>query len=48
MVADVIAVEAAVTLDGLFRERVKRTPDTKAYRYYDDAAGAWRDYTWER
>src|SRR5688572_1267126 len=46
--ADVIPVEEAVTLDGLFRERVKRTPDLVAYRYYDETAGAWREYTWAR
>ena len=28
--SDVIPVEAAVTLDGLFRERVRRTPDLVA------------------
>src|SRR5687768_1056482 len=44
--ADVIPVEAAVTLDGLFRERVKRTPDLIAYRYYDEKASAWREHTW--
>ena len=44
--ADVIPVEAAVTLDGLFRERVKRTPDLVAYRYYDETASAWREHTW--
>src|SRR5687767_8688833 len=44
--ADVIPVEAAVTLDGLFRERVKRTPDLVAYRYYDEKDSAWRSHTW--
>jgi long-chain acyl-CoA synthetase len=43
---DVIPVEAAVTLDGLFRERVKRTPDLTAYRWFDEASNAWRGYTW--
>jgi long-chain acyl-CoA synthetase len=43
---DVIPVEAAVTLDGLFRERVRRTPDLPAYRYFDAVAGAWREYSW--
>ena len=43
---DVIPVEAAVTLDGLFRERVKRTPDLIAYRWFDAASGEWRSYTW--
>jgi len=41
-----IPVEAAVTLDGLFRERVKRTPDLVAYRDYNEAHKNWRDYTW--
>ena len=41
-----IPLEAAVTLDGLFRERVKRTPDSIAYRAYNEAHSNWRDYTW--
>lgn len=44
--ADVIRAETAVTLDGLFRERVKRTPDLVAYRYFDDKAAAWQAHTW--
>jgi long-chain acyl-CoA synthetase len=43
---DVIAPEEAVTIDGLFRERVKRTPTLTAYRYFDEATAAWRGYTW--
>jgi long-chain acyl-CoA synthetase len=42
----VITVEAARTLDGLFRERVSRTPDLVACRAYNEAHGNWRDYTW--
>ena len=42
----VIPVETAVTLDGLFRERVKRTPDLVACRAYNEQHGNWRDYTW--
>ena len=42
---DLIAIDAAVTLSGLFRERAKRTPQLVAYRYCDEG-GAWRDYTW--
>ena len=42
---DVISVDTAVTLDGLFRERVARTPDLPAYRYCD-AGNTWREYTW--
>jgi long-chain acyl-CoA synthetase len=41
-----IPTEAAATLDGLFRERVKRTPDLVAYRAYNEQHGNWRDYTW--
>jgi len=41
-----ISVEAAVTLDGLLRERVKRTPDLVACRAYNEPHKNWRDYTW--
>ncbi|MGH8641897.1 MAG: AMP-dependent synthetase/ligase, partial [Burkholderiales bacterium] len=41
-----IPESVAVTLDGLFRERVKRTPDLVAYRAYNEAHNNWRDYTW--
>jgi long-chain acyl-CoA synthetase len=42
----VISAEEARTLDGLFGERTKRTPDLVAYRYFDSADNAWRQYTW--
>ena len=41
-----IPVKEAVTLDGLLRERVKRTPDLVAYRAYNEQHKNWRDYTW--
>ncbi|MEE9551980.1 MAG: long-chain fatty acid--CoA ligase [Gammaproteobacteria bacterium] len=41
-----ITVEAAGTLAGLFRERVRRTPDAVAYRYYDYAHDIWKDSSW--
>lgn len=41
-----IPIETAVTLDGLFRERVRRTPDGIAYRAYNEPHQNWRDYTW--
>jgi len=41
-----IPVETAVTLDGLFRERVKRTPELVAYRAYNEPHKNWREYTW--
>jgi long-chain acyl-CoA synthetase len=42
----VIPAERAVTLDGLFRERVKLTPERVAYRAYNEEHANWRDYTW--
>ena len=42
----VISAEEAVTLDGLFRERVRRTPDSVAYRDFNQPHANWRDYTW--
>ena len=41
-----ITADEAVTLAGLFRERVKRTPDKVAYRQYDAANGLWQDTSW--
>ena len=41
-------VEIAGTLDGLFRERVRRSPQKVAYRDYDRSAGKWRDLTWSQ
>jgi long-chain acyl-CoA synthetase len=41
-----IPSEVAVTLDGLFRERVKRTPELVAYRDYNEQHKNWREYTW--
>ncbi len=43
---DVITADAAVTLDGLFRQRLHRSPDRAAYRSYDKEAKQWRDVTW--
>ena len=42
----VIAMTDAVTLDGLFRERVRRTPDLVAYKAYNEQHRNWRDYSW--
>ncbi|MDP2804978.1 MAG: long-chain fatty acid--CoA ligase [Gallionellaceae bacterium] len=41
-----ITPQQAITLHGLFLERVKRTPDTLAYRYFDTASNAWNSFTW--
>ncbi|GKS68770.1 long-chain acyl-CoA synthetase [Nitrosomonas sp. PY1] len=43
---DVISVEQAKTLDGLFRERVQRSPENVAYRYFNTNAEQWAGYTW--
>lgn len=43
---DIISVEEAGSLAGLFRERVKRTPEATAYRYYDEEKADWLSYSW--
>ncbi len=43
---DVISPEQAGTLHGLFLERVRRTPDRMAYRYFRQ--NAWRDLSWSQ
>ncbi len=45
-IKDIIPVDEARTLDGLFRERVHRSPQAAAYRGFDKATGAWVDITW--
>ena len=42
----IIKPEQAVTLHGLFLERVKRTPDAVAYRYFDTQQDVWLALTW--
>ncbi|HEX6007759.1 MAG TPA: AMP-binding protein, partial [Burkholderiales bacterium] len=44
--AHVIPAVSARTLDGLFRERVDRTPDAVACRHFNETHGVWRDYNW--
>jgi long-chain acyl-CoA synthetase len=41
-----IPANVAGTLAGLFRERVKRTPDKVAYRQFDTNTGQWHDSSW--
>lgn len=43
---DFIPVEQAKTLDGLFNERVKRSPEKIAYRYFNLISEQWSSYTW--
>ncbi|MEQ1583079.1 MAG: long-chain fatty acid--CoA ligase [Candidatus Nitrotoga sp.] len=42
----IITPEQAVTLHGLFVERVKRTPEAIAFRYFDADENAWLSMTW--
>ncbi len=42
---DLISVERAGTLDGLFLQRVKRSPDRVAYRHHVRELG-WQSLTW--
>jgi long-chain acyl-CoA synthetase len=43
---DIITAAEASTLDGLFAERVRRTPHAAGYREFDEGSGGWRDFTW--
>ncbi len=43
-----IASEEAVTLGGLFQQRVARSADTVGFRYYDFDKDVWRDLTWSQ
>ncbi|MGE3297928.1 MAG: long-chain fatty acid--CoA ligase [Porticoccaceae bacterium] len=45
-VTGAIAPLEAGSLAGLFRERVRRSPEGLAYRQYDHASNAWVDNTW--
>ena len=43
---DIISEEQAGTLDGLFAQRVRRSPDDEAYRAYERKTKSWISYTW--
>ncbi len=43
---DVVAPDAARTLDGLFAARVHRSRDAVAYVNFDEASHTWKKYTW--
>ncbi len=45
--SDNIPADVAGTLAGLFRERIKRSPDKVAYRQFDAYSRQWRDTTWK-
>lgn len=44
---DIINLEQAGTLQGLFRLRVRRSPVRCAYRSFDPASGGWHDTRWD-
>jgi long-chain acyl-CoA synthetase len=44
----VILSEEAITLGGLFRQRVERSPDAVGFRYFDADGQSWRDLTWSQ
>ncbi len=44
---DHITPQAAGTLAGLFQERISRTPQFIAYRYFDPAASTWEGLSWQ-
>lgn len=43
---DIIPVETAGTLAGLFWERVRRSPERPAYRWHDRRSGQWQSIDW--
>jgi long-chain acyl-CoA synthetase len=43
---DLISVDAAGSIPGLFLERMKRSPDAVAFREFDKTTGRWRSLTW--
>jgi len=43
---NLISVEQAKTLDGLFLERTHRSPEKTAYRSFYRHSKSWRDYSW--
>ena len=45
---DIISVTEAGTLAGLFRQRVKRSPDKPAYREFERPDKKWHTYTWQQ
>jgi long-chain acyl-CoA synthetase len=44
---DHITPQAAHTLAGLFQERISRTPQSIAYRYFDPVGSTWKGLSWQ-
>lgn len=47
-ITDIIPVEEAKTLDGLFKKRVQRSPEKVAYHYFNPISEQWSSHTWEQ
>ncbi len=45
--AATIHSDIAITLSGLFKERVRRSPESIAYRSYDHSDESWKTSTWQ-
>lgn len=45
---DIISPQQAVSLYGLFAERIQRTPDSSAYQYFCTEQNAWLTLTWQQ
>ena len=45
---NIISLDDAGTLDGLFVRRVRRSGDRVAYRSFDRSSQEWQDYSWSR
>jgi long-chain acyl-CoA synthetase len=48
MSEQIISADEAGTLPGLFRERVRRSPEDCAYRFYDALNEIWTDVSWNQ
>ena len=47
-IPDLILPGEVNTLSGLFHERVRRNPQSPAYRYFDVGKGGWQELSWAR
>jgi len=45
--ASTISSDTAVTIPGLFRERVRRSPEAIAYRFFDQKESLWKESSWQ-
>ncbi len=43
----IVRLQEAQTLDGLFRARVKRSPNAEAYRFFSKRSNSWQTMSWQ-